>query len=568
MISHFLVPYRKLILSGFVLAVGAVPVALAFQAWEKPVQPPAAGEWTSLIPHPADSSKVIVGSEHQIFENWDKDSWKSLWQKNGKSFRILRLLSFKEIPDTVFVLTSDGLFRGSLTGRRWMKVYQGRTASESSVLAFTILSEDPDHWFLGTPTGLLESDDAGRSWFRFPRFQRELITILSAGQDYLVVGTSKRLYRSEDLTNFHPVFSLFSGDAREFLEIEELSDDLLEGPGSAGATLLNSDFHDVAQTKGRMWLGTDKGVFESTDTGNAWRMLPRSGLRNTRIRRLAFARESNCLFAGTSSGVYRFRSDSGRWEEIFQGLDNGNARALTVLDTEPETLVALTESGVHHWPIPPSEIKPVELWIPSPDKMSLFQNLIRLEPSARRIQAEAIRYANVGGGKIKRWQAGSRLKALLPSFSFGRDFSEGNNIDLDRGSTSDPDRYILGPDTFDRGWDMDVRWDLADFLYSSDQTSIDSREKLMVELRNDLLAEATRIYYERRRLQMEIVFAPAASERDHFEKIIRMDELTSLLDGMTDGYLSRELEKIYQRNPSMEKLWSYVSVQTSNHEKI
>ena len=80
----------------------------------------------------------------------------------------------------------------------------------------------------------------------------------------------------------------------------------------------------------------------------------------------------------------------------------------------------------------------------------------------------------------------------------------------------------------------------------------------MVELRNDLLAEATRIYYERRRLQLEIVFAPAAAERDHFERLIRMDELTSLLDGMTNGFMNERLEKLYEEHGELKVLWEYL----------
>ena len=43
----------------------------------------------------------------------------------------------------------------------------------------------------------------------------------------------------------------------------------------------------------------------------------------------------------------------------------------------------------------------------------------------------------------------------------------------------------------------------------------------MVELRNDLLTEATRVYYERRRLRVDIVFTPLPSEQEHLENLLR-----------------------------------------------
>ena len=56
---------------------------------------------------------------------------------------------------------------------------------------------------------------------------------------------------------------------------------------------------------------------------------------------------------------------------------------------------------------------------------------------------------------------------------------------------------------------------------------------------------------------MEIVFSRAASEPEHLQKLIRMDELTSLLDGMTNGFLSQQLEQMYQQHPELNQLWEY-----------
>ena len=157
----------------------------------------------------------------------------------------------------------------------------------------------------------------------------------------------------------------------------------------------------------------------------------------------------------------------------------------------------------------------------------------------------------------------SRLASFFPTLSFNRDFSRSNNINIDRASTKVPDHFIDGPDDITERWDANLRWDLGDLIYSSNQTSIDSREKQMVDLRHDLLAEATRIYYERRRVQVEIVFSPIPSERDHFERLLRMDELTSLLDAMSQGLFERQLRVIYANAPELARLWEYGSDQVA-----
>ena len=79
----------------------------------------------------------------------------------------------------------------------------------------------------------------------------------------------------------------------------------------------------------------------------------------------------------------------------------------------------------------------------------------------------------------------------------------------------------------------------------------------MVELRNDVLSEATRLFYERRRLQSETLWTNPSSEQEHFERLLRIEEMTSLLDAMTGGYFSRELERMYASHPELNKLWEF-----------
>ncbi|MDP1852882.1 MAG: hypothetical protein Q8L26_01545 [Candidatus Omnitrophota bacterium] len=63
----------------------------------------------------------------------------------------------------------------------------------------------------------------------------------------------------------------------------------------------------------------------------------------------------------------------------------------------------------------------------------------------------------------------------------------------------------------------------------------------MVELRDDILNEVTRLYYERRRLQAEIFLSPPDEPRIKIEKELRLQELTASIDGLTGGYLSGQL---------------------------
>lgn len=130
------------------------------------------------------------------------------------------------------------------------------------------------------------------------------------------------------------------------------------------------------------------------------------------------------------------------------------------------------------------------------------------------------------------------------------------SIDIDRGGTSDPDRYILGPPDSSQSWNFDVEWNLSDLIWNSAQTSIDSRDKLMIELRNDLLAEATRLYFERRRAQAEFVMSPPEHPMDRVNQLLRIEELTASLDALSGGHFEKELSQIYSEHPEFQQLWN------------
>ena len=97
-----------------------------------------------------------------------------------------------------------------------------------------------------------------------------------------------------------------------------------------------------------------------------------------------------------------------------------------------------------------------------------------------------------------------------------------------------------GPNDFGKDFDIDFTWDLGDILFSPSQTSIDVREKLMVELRDELVSEVTRLYFERRRMQLDLlIFKP--EEKKVMDQWLRLDELTAQIDGMTGGFFSKKI---------------------------
>jgi len=106
------------------------------------------------------------------------------------------------------------------------------------------------------------------------------------------------------------------------------------------------------------------------------------------------------------------------------------------------------------------------------------------------------------------------------------------------------DKYLKDNDITagnDEGWSVSLTWELGDLIWNSAQTTIDVRSRLMVQLRDDILNEVTRLYFERRRLQIEMITHQTTDFTSRIDKALRLQELTAGIDALTGSYLSKRV---------------------------
>ena len=128
------------------------------------------------------------------------------------------------------------------------------------------------------------------------------------------------------------------------------------------------------------------------------------------------------------------------------------------------------------------------------------------EPSIQQVRQAAIRYAEVMPEKIQGWRNRAVWRNFFPRFTLGLDRDKDQTIasSTSGGKTT----FTVGPEDESFGLDLGFTWDLANLVWNPDQTSIDTRSRLMVQLRQDLLEEVTRLYFERKRLRLEFQGRP------------------------------------------------------------
>jgi len=541
----------SLVSSVLLMMFGVYTKTVFAQGWERMADLPTSEETDLVAVHPIHPETLFIGGKGNLYASWDRGRG---WKKLIGFGRRARTNQLHFDSGQIVLLTSEGLFQSQNGGEDWEKTFGGKDPLEQNVLAFSPSPSDPNTRYLGTEGGLFVSEDRGKTWRKeASELGRQPIWALRTDLEHgeLFIGSERGLYLATP--SMGRLDLIYSGQAQPHAEVLEKTEEAepIEPhlhERIEAITLLTHPLPSVA-------IGTCRGVLISQDRGNRWERLPRNGLGGRCIHHLVHSPRTNTLFASTEKSIYVYDQWGKHWRQLHQGLPLTEIKQLELAHGSSEVLYAATRKGAYRMTLEPEiHLAPMAPETPQ-NSWPLALELFGKEPSVWAIQREAIRYANVSNWKTKSWHWGSKLRGILPSFSVGKGFSTSNNVDIDRAGAADPDVYILGPDDRNRSWQMNLQWDLADILWNSSQTSIDTREKLMVELRNDILGEATRLYFERRWAQIEFILKPPSNHLERSRALLRLEELTASLDAMTGGHLTRQLNKLYAQNPRFYVLW-------------
>jgi len=471
-----------------------------------------------------DLREVCAGDKGVIYASGEKilyrtedggNSWTSVFSVEINDDRI----NFIRVAGgAVFVCTKNGVFKSSDGKSGWKNIFKGLGEKEKNV-SYVALSKD-NRFYLATDAGLFISSGNGLGW------AKDELGGLGAGlkwveflNDEIFVAAEKGVYKNSG-EGWKRTFVT----AREDTEYDtEAADESLKA-----AKPVNS----ITVAEGNIFLATDSGVFISEDKGETWQGFVSAGLMSLKIKRILF---KDALYAITDKGVFVF-SDSGKlWHSLYKGMATKQINSMAI-DPDGNAWVA-TRKGLY------KSSKYATAKFTADDnfenKKQDFLLQFEKEPGINEVQQAAIKYAEVHPDKIKKWRESADKKALLPSISIGADRYLTDYWHWDSGTN--PDTLQKGKDAV--SWDVTMSWDMGELIWNEDQTSIDTRSKLMVELRDDIMNEVTRTYFERRRLQIDLLAFPPKDLKMSLEKELRLQELTADIDALTGGYFSSQIQK-------------------------
>ncbi len=512
------------------ISQASLPALHAKTAWRNVTSGIDETEFNAVSVSYKDHELAYVATSGGVYKTKDAGlNWKkSLYLgASGKSanFVIIR----PDDTEIVYAATDKGVYRTTNGGKDWRRIFNG-VDRKRIINHIALHPTNPSVLFIGTKGGLFITNDFGKNWQRAAGKlgKSGIYQVAFHPEDPKIIYAicDKGLYKSRDHGRmWENVFSYINSlDEDSFYDDES---DILS-PG------LRTIAIDIANPSD-IYLGTEEGIFKSSDNGEAWHKFTDEGLLSRNINFLSVSPLApHELYAATEEGLFVFSKEAEAWDDISEPLQRIEVIFVACdMDRQNSVWVA-AETGVYKTS---SELNGCdEARFKAHEIFSSFND----EPTVREIQEAAINYAEVHPDKIARWRRAVKRKALFPKLSFGIDKSKSDTYEIYTSSSNQ--YYTLGPDDETEGWDINLSWDLGNLIWNSSQTTIDIRSKLMVQLRDDILDEVTRYYFERRKLQIELLEAPPEDVRARTRKDLRLQELTANIDALTGGYLSENLE--------------------------
>jgi photosystem II stability/assembly factor-like uncharacterized protein len=467
---------------------------------------------------------IFAGSDNGIYRSDDfGKSWVMSLLLTGEK-RGVNFISYSpDKPSIIYAATSDGLYISQDSGKAWSRQFRGRDQAQRDISRVAV-SRTGGTVFIGTQRGLFKSIDYGRHWSSEDYFTNKAIRSIAMGDGFYYACTDDGVYfQRQPGSNWDKVYNLISYS--EETEQGEEEDNDFEPEKSFIA--LNT----IAVSQDNVYIATDNGILLSSIGGGNWAGMTSEGLKSKKID--CIVADERHVFVSSQKGIFQFDQEKGIWLDCSSGITTLNINMIDLSFRNGFAFTA-TEKGL---------FRAYANSDANGTGRKYQANLFLGEPDISDIHRAAIEYSEVSPDKIKWMRQAAKNQALIPKFSFTVSGNTGRNINLDRGGTNDPDFFIEGPKDKKWDWGIGLNWDLSELVWSYHQTSIDVRSRLMVQLRNDILDEVTKLYFERLRLKHEIEQMPAKEKNQINLKQLRLAELTANIDALTGGYLSRVINK-------------------------
>lgn len=470
-----------------------------------------------------DNQVLYFGTNKGLFKTEDAGKhWECL--TTGMTIAVYQIAQDRASADRLLIGTGKGIYASSDSGHTWKHVYGKASSNKSVCRSIAILGRSA---CAATDNGVLYSEDAGAHWKSVSgslgRSAAIAVAVDSTEGGYWYCAALDGVYRAKDP----------AGKWDKVLDVRPSDADTDEDVGIDSVTAEDNDTVlgypirslcvDPASA-GTVCLAGIRGIAISRDSAETWQTLSGPDVSARRVCSIVTG-TGGLLYAASGADV--FARDSGDWKRFPPFMAS---RAIRSLAAGASTLYAASDGGLFMTGYSMEDTHGI---------CETKNEYARGLPPISAVQAAAIRYADADISKIRQWRRQASRKALLPSIDFGFNKDTSELWHWEGGSTTREYDDILrrGKNVYE--WDVNMRWDLGDLIWNDAQASIDTRSRLLVQLRSDILDEVTKLYFEYVRVRLEMDSLTLMDKKKLAQKEVRLQEIAAQLDGLTDGFFSR-----------------------------
>jgi hypothetical protein len=151
------------------------------------------------------------------------------------------------------------------------------------------------------------------------------------------------------------------------------------------------------------------------------------------------------------------------------------------------------------------------------------------------VQRAAAQHDGVDPDRLRAWVARPRSAHWLPRLSIDASRTERDTRVVGVTGTVESDYLRVTPST-----QLGVRlsWDLDQLVFSRDEPAAAWTASRLIDRREERVRRATRLYFQRRRLLVQLALDPPREALQRAERENQVDEITAELDELTGGLLS------------------------------